>query len=196
MKSSSRSGFSLIEVAVATLALGSIGYVLSFALKAAADSQREITMRASEHRVVRQASRALLDELSMAGEDTIAFTQGVQSVVDTETNLRFQQRIEDGATATFGLMHLGVPRTGWSVVYAIEEPASASDTRRLVRRVEDDAGVVQASQIVARGLCADDADPPGFRVIKAGDLWEITLSTEGIGNRDGIEEVFHVRARN
>lgn len=192
MKSSSRSGFSLVEVAVATLALGSIGYVLSFALKAAADSQREITLRASEHRVVRQASRALLDELSMAGEDTIAFTQAI----DTETNLRFQQRIEDGATATFGLMHLGVPRTGWRVVYAIEEPASEADMRRLVRRVEDDAGVVQASQIVARGLRADDADPPGFRVVKAGDLWEITLSTEGIGNRDGIEEAFHVRARN
>jgi hypothetical protein len=196
MKSSSRSGFSLIEVAAATVALGSIGYVLSFALKAAADSQREITTRASDHRVVRAASRDLLDQLSMAGEDTIAFAQAIPVGEANETALRFQVRIEEGSVATFGVLHLGVPRTGWSVVYAVEEPSGASDTRRLVQRLEDEAGVQQSSTIVARGLRADDAVPPGFRVVKAGDLWEITLSTEGIGGRSGIEEVFHVRARN
>lgn len=196
MRVSSRAGFSLIEVAAATVALGSIGYVLAFALKASADSQREIGTRASEHRVLREASRKLLDELATAGEDTIAFVHGAQGGVSVQPTLRFQERIEDGTTAGFGVVHLGVARPDWTLIYAVEEPVGESDSRRLVRRVEDDGGAVQASQIVARDLRPDEAVPPGFRVVKTGDLWEVTLSTEGRNGRDGIEEVFHVRARN
>jgi hypothetical protein len=187
-----RGGFTLLELTVGTAALGTIGYVLAFAFKASADSQREIARRANENRVVREASRALLDELAMAGESTITFTHGGSS----EPTLRFQVRIEDGGSPAFGLRHMGVAHAGWTIVYAVEEPAGATDARRLVRRVEDDTGVVVNSRVVVRNLCADDGDPPGFRVEKAGDLWEVTLSTEGVGDRQGIDEVFHVRARN
>jgi len=196
MKSSRRAGFTLLEVAVATLALGSIGYVLTFAFKASVDSQREITLRASEHRVVRAASRALLDELASAGDETVVFASGPQDGVVVPPTLRFQTRIEVDGAADFGLLHLGVPRAGWTFEYAVEEPASSADERRLVRRVVDADGTVQSSQIVVRGVRDQAAEPPGFQVVKTGDLWEVTLSTEAIGTRDGVEEVFHVRARN
>lgn len=196
MRITRRSGFTLVELAVATLALGSIGYVLTFALKASADSQREITTRASEHRIVRSASRALLDELGSAGEETIVFGKEAHAGAAPTPTLRFQLRIEEGGEGAFGVTHLGVVRTGWSIVYAIEEPVGASDARRLVRRIESEEGVVQSSQIVARGLCAADAEPPGFLVETSGDLWQVTISTEGVGGRTGVEEVFHVRARN
>lgn len=184
-----RAGFSLLEVTVGTAAFATIGYVLLVAVKASTDSQAAIAQRASENRVVRSASRALIDELALASDDTITVTSSSGGGTGT-ASLAFRQRIEDGGTAGFGLMHLGVPRSDWSLVYAVNESGE------LVRRVTDEQGVVQVSGVVASGLRGAGEDPPGFRVVKAGDLWEITLATEGAGNRDGIEEVFHVRARN
>jgi hypothetical protein len=191
---SARVGFGLLEVIVATAAFATIGYVLLFAVKASTDSQAAISARADDHRVLRSASRSLVDELALAGDDTITVTTAGGAGAFPE--LSFLQRIENGATAGFGVMHLGVPHADWSRVYAVEEPATDGDERRLVCRIVDDEGVTQRSTVVARGLRPADVEPPGFRVVQAGDLWEITLATEGQGNQDGIEEVFHVRARN
>lgn len=172
-----------------TAAFAAMGYVMLMAVKASTDSQAEIALRAEEHRVVRSASRALIDELSLASDDTITVTNSAGQGTGT-TSLAFRQRIEDDGTAGFGLVHLGVPHADWSLVYAV------SASGELVRQVTDEEGVVQTSAVVTKGLRGAGEDPPGFRVVKAGDLWEITLATEGVGNRNGIEEVFHVRARN
>ena len=187
----SRAGFTLLEVVVATASFATIGYVLLFAVKASTDSQSAIYGSTEQHRMLRRASRSLLDELAMASDDTITVAQSQGT--NSPTTLTFRQRIENGGTAGFGVVHLGVPQEDWSLVYAVEAPSTDGDERRLVRRIVDDAGVTQKSDLVARGLVAG---AEGFRVTQAGDLWEITLTTEGRGNNQGIGETFHVRARN
>ena len=183
-----RAGFSLLEVTVSTATFAIIGYVMLVAVKTSTDAQNAIALRTEEHRVLRRASRTLLDELALASDDTITVTASGSG--SGTASLAFRQRIEEGGTAGFGAVHLGVPHTDWTLVYAV------SAAGELVRRVTDGDGVVQASAVVASGLRAASEDPPGFRVVKAGDLWEITLATEGVGDGNGIEEVFHVHARN
>lgn len=193
----SRAGFSLVEVLVAMTAFAGLGMILVMTLKAAADSQRAIVLRAEEHRIVRRASRTLMDELGYASEDSIVFAlaagQGAQA---SPTYLSFRQRIELDGAAALGVVHMGEAHEDWSLVYAVEEPVGDGDMRRLVRRVVDETGAIVASEPLARGLRPDGASPPGFSVARSGVLWRVTLTTEGKGNADGVEEVFDVRARN
>jgi len=196
-----RAGFTLLETMVSLVIFSAIGASLVMATLAGQTTGREVNDESSSNHSLRAISRALTDELraSSDAQITVAHTAGQN---DT---LRFQQPIQVGTTLSWGVHDptLGQTeadqnRAGWSLRYTVETVVSHGVTsRRLLRQVLDQAQNVHSQRVVLSRLRSGSSTPPGFTVNKVGATWQVALSTDArTAQAEGIQEVFHVQARN
>ena len=199
--SAARSGFTLLESLVSLVVFSVIGLALALATNAGQQTERSVARVSSENRSVRSLSQTLTDELSASCDTQITVTH----LPDGNDTLRFLMPIQNGTTLgwgvydrTLGTTEAAQNRAGWSVCYTVSSTtAQGVTTRRLVRQELDTAQHVQKQKVVLDRLRSGSSTPPGFTARKQGAMWEITLSADSpLPQGHGIEEVFHVQARN
>lgn len=193
--SRARSGFTLVETTVALTLFSVVGYVLLLAADTSNKSRRTVMEMAGEGRALRKTNDLLVEELAASSDGRIT----VGTLGDGNHRLDFMLPIDDGGTAAWGVLGGATPHPGWQVRYTVLGSIAENGEleRTLVRQVLDGSGVVQSSASLLAGLRSGTDEPPGFRVVKTGDVWELTLSA-GQNTQGGsmVREVFHVHARN
>ena len=196
-----RRGFTLLELAIALALFAVLGYGLALAARAGGGAGGTVSRVTSESGALRSVTRRLSNELSATRDAAIA----VAVLPDGNHELTFQVPIDDGGTPAWGVYDtsLGVDPTAWnrpdwSFRYTVREVPSGAGAveRRLVRQVLDDGGVVQKEDVELVGLEVGTANPPGFRVAQAGDLWELSVSIAADGQHGGRRVVLHVDPKN
>ena len=197
-----KSGFTLVETAVSLAIFSALGYALAIVVDVGDRSQRTVERVASEDRSLRTATSSLVEELRTTSDATIA----VATLPDGNHQVRFQQPIDVGGNFGWGVLDrtLGSDpasqnRAGWSIQYTVRTVVAADGQvdRQLVRQVLNDALVVQRQTVLAAGLRRGDQNPPGFRMVRSGDVWEVQISAKGqVADQAIIEGMFHVQARN
>lgn len=198
----SRGGFTLLELTIAAGILGVLGYSLSLAVKMSRDSQRTVTRVAQESRTKRESIAQLIQDVRESTDTRITVTV----LGDNNHEVTLQQPIEIAGVLGWGVYdrELGPAavdwsRTDWSVRYTVRQvvgPAGAP-VRQLVRRILDDGFAMQREEVLVEGLRDGNDVPPGFRMVQVGDVWEISLATDGENaNSSGQLSDFHVRPRN
>ncbi|MEW6074436.1 MAG: prepilin-type N-terminal cleavage/methylation domain-containing protein [Planctomycetota bacterium] len=195
-------GFTLVEVMVSAALFCLVAYALLQAVTAARNSHESVLMAAAENEEIRSAAALLRDELRLASADNLAVT----TLEGGNHEVAFQMPIVVLGALDWGVYDpsLGPDeesrnRPGWSVRYTVQQVPGAGGgiVRRLVRQVRDELGTVQKEKIVAEGIRLGTDDPPGFTMVQAGDVWEVTLTPEGrSASAGGRGVVLHVRLRN
>lgn len=195
-----RAGFTLVEMMVAAAALMVVLYTLANAVGLGSRSQRTVMRVATESDTLRRAVASLSSELKLTSDSLITVT----TLADANHELGLSLPIEVGGSPawgvpvhTFGVGTQGMP--DWSLCYTVQGvPAGGGEVnRRLLRRILDETGAIQDEEVICEGLRSGSDAPPGFTVVRSGDLWEVTLTTAGYTtNADGRGAVFHVRTRN
>ncbi len=201
-RSAATAGFTLVEMMVALGVFGLLGYSLTITADVGSDSQRTVMSVVAEDRALRSTLTSAVEELRASRDDTISVT----TLADGNHQLRFMQPIEVGGSAVWGVHEFALgpdavsqDRAGWSLQYTVHaRPQSdGSVVRELVREILDDALVVQRSRVIVSRLRGGGGDPPGFHVVHQGEVWVLTLSTEGRAEgTTGMKAVFHVQTRN
>ena len=197
-----RSGFTLLETMIALSLFAILGYGLAIVVKVGNHSQATVVSIAAEDRSLRSACTTLVDELDCSSDAQITVT----TLGDGNQQVKFLQPIEVGGALDWGVYDrmLGPDpasqnRSGWSIRYTVrDQPAgNGSIVKQLVRQTLNAAGAVQREKVMVEGLRSGAPAPAGFKVIKQGLVWELTLSTiDGFQGKPGLREVFHVHARN
>jgi prepilin-type N-terminal cleavage/methylation domain-containing protein len=199
----SNSAFTLLEMVVALTIFTTVGYGLLVAVEAGNHSEITVARVSEQDRELRAATTNLCSELKSSRDASITITP----LADSNHQIRFQQPIDDAGNPSWGVYDrtLGSTaaeqsRVGWFVQYTVRAvPAVLGRLdRQLVRQIVDDKFVVQKERVIADELCRGTDNPPGFRMIQTGGLWEITLSTtsDTAAGTAGIRAVFHVQTRN
>lgn len=195
-------GFSLLEYTIALVLVTTLGYSLVLTLGVGHLMERTVIQVAEENREFRKAVNTLTEELRTSRDSTVS----IQTLSDGNHQIRFMMPIVVGGVTSWGVHDrtLGsdpasqdVP--GWSVRYTVRDQPTGNGTatKQLVRQILDAALVVQKENVLATGLRSGAANPPGFRVVKNGSIWEVTLTTEGlVSEKTILGGVFHVRTRN
>jgi len=199
---SARAGMSLIEMMVSASLLGLVGLIVAWAFEAGVDSQRTVRRIAAGNEVLRVAAGQLRDELRVSEESMLT----VNTLGDGNHEVTLAQPIFVGGNLGWGVYDPLAGATeaernldGWRIRYTVDtQPVvPAGVTRRLVRQVLDDLGTVQDQDVLVDGLRAGGDDPPGFTVVRTGDVWEVSLTTEEYDDSQRGRGVrFHVRIRN
>ncbi|MBK7642577.1 MAG: prepilin-type N-terminal cleavage/methylation domain-containing protein [Planctomycetes bacterium] len=194
-------GFTLIEMLVSLVLFSAVGMALVMATGAGQEAERTVANESNASRSLRTIARRLTDELRSSSDARIT----VEHLPDGNDRLRFAVPIEVGTVLDWGVhdASLGAEeathnRPGWSLCYTVESTTqNGKTTRRLLRQELDQTGALQRQRLLLERVRNGTQTPPGFTVRKQGLLWEITLSTEPRDGRGkGIQEVFHVQARN
>jgi prepilin-type N-terminal cleavage/methylation domain-containing protein len=194
---SARRGLTLIELTLALTIFTVLGYSLLCALSLSNNSRAAVESMVEENEELRAGAASLAADLRLSSDSRI----DVAELPEAYQEVTVQLPIVVGGVLDWGVpgRALAAPRAAdhqdWVVRYTVaagQGPAGAH-VRTLVRQIVDDAGEVQEERPLVHGLAPGDGVPPGFRVEKSGDVWEITLSTEGGA---GKTEVFHVHPRN
>jgi len=198
----SRSGFTLLEMMISLTILAFLGYCLLIAVDVGHDSQQTVQRITAEERAMRRSTTSLVDELRASRDASITITP----LADGNHQVRFQMPIEVAGVPDWGVFDrtLGPDeatqnRVGWSLRYTVRivPDGNGGVDRQLVRQILDAAQAVQRERVVATGLLSGGDVPPGFTMVRQGDIWELTLSTEGhLGGAGGTRAIFHVRTRN
>lgn len=195
-------GFTLLETMVVVAVLGVLTYSLGVTVSASQRSQLAVISVASEGRTLRTTFSTLVEELRASSSDTITVTE----LADKNHELSFMLPITVDGADGWGVYepklladeHAGNEQD-WRVQYTVVSQVDGSGgvTRSLWRRVVDADGNVQSSNRLIQGLRSGSEDPPGFQAVLTGDVWVITLSTEGVvDGKTSISAQFHVRPRN
>ncbi len=188
-----RRGFTLLEIVVAMAIFAMVGMALKDTVMLSDHSQHEVFQHAGSNRHLREVSRRLLHELGATDADQITVTP----LSGGNTEITFPLPIFDAGAPAWGVMEPGInggaPSVGWQVRYTVDSTGAA----RLLRQVLDDTQVVQKSEVILEGL-ANDPAAPGFVVVQAGSLWDVSLRLAGSGglNENGRQANFQVRTRN
>ena len=200
-RSSASSGFTLLEMTVALSLFSVLGYTLMSAVWMAHQSHQAVMTSTVENVNRRKTSARLIDEFASANSNTLT----VDSAVGTNDSVTFQLPVTVAGAAVWGIKEQSlssVPANqsvaGWSIRYTVVQlPWNGAQRRSLVRQVIDGVGVVQVQDAVVDGLRSGALNPKGFSVEQAGDLWELTITTEGNAEGSGGRStVFHVKTRN
>ena len=198
---SRRAGFTLVELSIALGIFAMLGISVAVGVDVANDSQRTVYTVAAEDRALRESTSYLTDELRSSRDNQITVT----TLADGNHQLDFKVPIEVGGALTWGVYdkHLGTTyaeqnKLDWKLRYTVREVVVAGVVnKQLLRQIIDTNSVVHQQQVVAEGLHAGTHNPPGFEVVKSGDMWVITVSTAGkSAGSPGIRAEFHVQARN
>ncbi len=196
-----RSGFTLIEMVISMSIFVVIGYGLVVALKAGRNSAQAVHDISDADHGLRTATSKLIDELGSSADTQITVT----TLADGNNQVRFLMPIDVGGNLvwgvydrTFGSTPAAQNKANWSICYTVRSQVSnGKTTRELVRRILDDKQVVQKESVLMTGLCSGGVATPGFKIAKAGVLWQITVNTEGVlQGKTGLGAVFHVQAQN
>jgi prepilin-type N-terminal cleavage/methylation domain-containing protein len=197
-----RAGFTLLESIVALTIFAMLGYGLTVVVGLGHHSQRTVANMSAEDRSLRAATTAMIDELRVSSDSTITVTP----LADGNHQVRFMQPIDVAGVATWGVYDkmlstnpANQTHANWHVQYSVKDVPAGNGTvdKELVRQVLDDTDTVRLEKVLAEGLRTGAQNPPGFNMVKAGLVWQITLSTVGkVEGKAGIREVFHVRTRN
>lgn len=196
-RSSRRGGFTLLESTISLGVVAVIGYALSLWIRVGDDTQGTVARVAAQDRELRKVGAQLVDRLRTSSDGRITVT----TLADGNHAVTFSEPIDVGGTATWGVhdARLGTgaqqDRADFSLRYTVA--VGADGARSLVEQILDEDGEVVVEDELVRGLARGDAVPPGFRVVDAGDVWELRVGTEaGDGSSRGHETIFHVRTRN
>ncbi len=194
-----RAAFTMIEVVIAAAIFSVIGIILLGATNMAFSSERTISQAASQNDELRNGAGSLRDELRSAQAETIA----IDVLGDNNHQVTFQQPIVIGGVVSLGAVCQMAGdvtlndeqfKDDWSYRYTVINNA---DGRQLVRQILDNGDVVQKQEVLIEDLRSGDDDPPGFTMVEAGDMWEITVTTNGQSQGSiGRRTVIHVNARN
>lgn len=195
-------GFTLLEYTIALVVVMTLGYSLVLTLGVGHLMERTVIQVAEENQAFRKAVNTLTEELRTSRDSTVS----IQTLADGNHQIRFMMPIVVGEVTSWGVHDrtLGsdpasqsVP--GWSVRYTVRDQATGNGTavKQLVRQILDAALVVRKETVLATGLRSGAVNPPGFRVVRNGAIWEVTLTTEGlVSEKTMLGGVFHVRTRN
>jgi prepilin-type N-terminal cleavage/methylation domain-containing protein len=195
-------GFTLLETMVALSIFAALGYSLAIVVGFGNHSQRAVSRMAAEDRALRTATIALLDDLRSTTDSSITITP----LADGNHQVRFMLPIDVAGVASWGVYDrtLGPDaasqnQPNWHVQYIVRDLALGGGqvNKQLVRQILDDTNTMRKEKVLADGLQSGTQVPPGFKVVKTGLVWQVTLSTVGkVEGKAGIREVFHVRTRN
>lgn len=186
-------------ISVSLLAV--MGYGLFLALATGIGSQRRVSSFADSNRALRDAHARLREDLLLSADDQLTITV----LGDGNDQLDLMHPVEVGGVLEWGVFDesLGTTpaeqnRPDWLIRYTVDVVVMGGVAdRRLVRRIIDDLGAVRTEEILLTGLRTGTDDPPGFKIDPAGDLWQVTVSTEGTRETgQGRGTSFHVRTRN
>lgn len=200
--SASKSGFTLLEMMISMSIFAVLGYTLMTAVEVAHHSDVTVMRIASENRSMRTSTTSLLDELRSTSDSNIAVT----TLADGNHQVRFKMPVQVAGVLGWGVFDRGLGATtddqnkvGWSLQYTIRQ-LTGSDGRpsaTLVRQILDDTGAWRSETVVMRGLRSGAQTPAGFKMVRSGDLWEITLSADSPSDHSAVlRTVFHVKTRN
>lgn len=197
-----RSGFTLLEVAISLAIFAVLGVSLATSVEMANGSQRTVYSVAAESRALRESSTRLTDELRTSTDAEITVT----TLADSNSQVEFRVPVESGGNLLWGVYdkRLGATydaqnKVGWRLRYTVRRVTTGPGVieRQLVRQILNTASTVWAEDVIAEGLPDGTGATPGFRVVKSGDMWVVTVSTVGkSASSPGIKAVFHVQARN
>lgn len=196
-----RRGFTLLEMVVALSIFSVIGFTLMSAVRMAHQSHLAVVAATVENIDRREASARLIEELASANSATIE----VVSLAGVNDSVSFELPITVAGDSTWGVREESLSQVpaeqsvaGWRVRYAVVAiPVNGVAQNSLVRQVLDELDVVRMQEQVVDGVRGGALNPKGFGVVVAGEMWELTLTTEG--NAEGSEgrsTVFHVKTRN
>lgn len=195
-------GYTLIEMMVSLSLFTVIGYSLVIILKVSSHSQLTVNDVTEDDRALRGAATNLMEELRSSSDATIT----VATLADGNHQVRFMLPIDDAGAAAWGVYDrtLGPDaasqnKLDWSIRYTVRNVVAGGQVvdKLLVRQLLNAQQVVQRESVVAEGLRSGTDVPPGFTMVKQGEVWELTFSTTGhAGSSAGIRAVFHVRTRN
>jgi prepilin-type N-terminal cleavage/methylation domain-containing protein len=197
-----RSGFTLLEMMISVSIFAVLGYALLTAVDIAHDSDATVIRISSEDRSVRTSTTSLLDELRSTSDANIT----VATLADGNHRVRFTVPVTVAGVLGWGVYDRSLGHTpddqnkvGWSLQYTVRSVTGTDGkpTRELVRQILDAAGSVHSETVLVRGLRSGTQTPAGFKVVRSGDLWEITLSTNSTADHSAVlRTVFHVKTRN
>ncbi|MDA1263957.1 MAG: type II secretion system protein [Planctomycetota bacterium] len=186
-------GFTLLELTIAGSVFALIALALKDTVLLADRAQDAVVSRAEEHDDLRDVCRQLADELKgcqSSGMGIITLGNGCHEIT-------FQEPIVVAGDDRWGIDEPGLddngePREDWSLRYTVIDAGG----RRLMRQVLDDKGDIQRSEVLLEAL-SEDAATPGFTLVPAGDIWQLSLALAGShGLNHGKQLSFQFRARN
>lgn len=198
---SRRAGFTVLETMIALSIFGVLGYSVAVCVDVANDSQRTVYSVAAEDRALRESSSYLTDELRSSTDSQITVT----TLGDSNHQLDFMVPIESGGALAWGVYDKNLGSTyadqnkvGWKLRYTVRNSVVGGIVnKQLVRQILDTGSLIREEKVVAEGLHGGTENPPGFRVVKSGAMWVVTVSTTGkSAESPGIKAEFHVQARN
>lgn len=194
---SRRAGFTLVEVTISSGIFLVIAYALAGAVDMGTGSTRTVMEITSQNAELRTSARSMVDELKTTTENQLS----VAVLADGNHQVDFRVPILDGADFDWGAFDRSwgpnaadQNQLDWMLRYTVVQ---VGDERDLVRQVLDEAGDVQEQETLATGLRRGDGANPGFQLNQVGDMWQLTVTTEGktegsLGRRTDV----HLRLRN
>lgn len=192
MKLTKRSGFTLLELSISTVILAVVGYSLTTAVKLGNDSNSTVTQVANESRGQRKSITQLIDDLRMTTNTRITIT----TASDGNSQVQLQMPIEVAGALVWGVRdrRLGDSedtwnQADWTVRYVVD------DEDQLVRRVVDLNGATRLEDVLDDDLL-EGVGTPGFRMVQAGEVWQVNLATQRGDQGTVSRNEFHVRTRN
>lgn len=194
-------GFTLVEVSVATAIVAILAFALVSTLQMGdhtIDTVQDVTEVNAESREV---MRRLIEDFQVTNDSRIT----VQVLPDNNHQVTFMMPIELSGNLTWGVFDEGLganpdqqTQENWKVRYTtfnVIEPDGIN--RQLVRQILDLTDTVQLQETVVEYVRNGTDNPPGFQMVKNGDMWEVTLSTFGEEADDPANVLdFQVWARN
>jgi len=199
---SGTSGFSLVELTVALALFALVGYALLCAIDSGRDCHQAVMRAVSDNEMIRETAGGLRNELRVSSDDVIT----VETLGDLNHQVTFMLPILVGGALAWGVYDQAYgadeelrTKEDWSVRYTsrMVTMGPGPQVRALVRQILDDEGEVFEEEVLVPELRGGDENPPGFTMIKSGDLWEITITTVGrVAATPGARAAFHVRTRN
>jgi len=192
MKTTHKSGFTLLELSISTVILAVVGYSVSAAVKLGNDSNSTVMQVASDSRGQRKSITQLIDDVRMSTNTRITIT----TASNGNSQVQLQMPIEVAGALVWGVRdrRLGEDEDAWNqadwiVRYLVD------DDGRLVRRVVDLNGATRLEDVLDDDLL-EGVGTPGFRMVQAGAVWQVNLATRRGDHGTVSRNEFHVRTRN
>jgi len=192
MKTTHKSGFTLLELSISTVILAVVGYSVSAAVKLGNDSNSTVMQVASDSRGQRKSITQLIDDVRMSTNTRITIT----TASNGNSQVQLQMPIEVAGALAWGVRdrRLGEDEDAWNqadwiVRYLVD------DDGRLVRRVVDLNGATRLEDVLDDDLL-EGVGTPGFRMVQAGAVWQVNLATRRGDHGTVSRNEFHVRTRN
>ncbi len=192
MKTTHKSGFTLLELSISTVILAVVGYSVSAAVKLGNDSNSTVMQVASDSRGQRKSITQLIDDVRMSTNTRITIT----TAINGNSQVQLQMPIEVAGALAWGVRdrRLGEDEDAWNqadwiVRYLVD------DDGRLVRRVVDLNGATRLEDVLDDDLL-EGVGTPGFQMVQAGAVWQVNLATRRGDHGTVSRNEFHVRTRN